>query len=173
MPYKRMKNSLLILSLVSFVLITGCTSAEHFTRNYKSSSVFLHDQEYRGYRLKEGNKTVLQKSLYMTSMPIVPDGIYGYTLLIELEKSAVESKPNIKLPSEFGKAFLHTLNAPSYKNVEDLKGEIKIVSVQEIGIRVWVNLVSTKANWSFEGEDLYKFAPINCFGMTDKCIEKK
>jgi hypothetical protein len=134
--------------------------------------VFLPEQEYRGYRLKEGNKTVLQKSLYKTSMPMVPDGISGYTLLIELEKSVKESKPNIKLPSEYGRAFLHTLNAPSYKNVEDLKGEIKIVNIQENGIRVWINLVSTTANWSYEGENLYRFAPINCFGMTDDCIAK-
>jgi hypothetical protein len=170
MPHTRMKNSLVILSLSALVFLTGCTSTEHLTRNYEYSKVFLSEKEYRGYRVKEGNKTVLQKSLYKTSRPMVPDGISGYTLLIELERPTIEAKRNIKLPSEYGRAFLYTLNAPSYKNAEDLKGEIKIVGVEKIGIRVWIRLFSAKADWSFEGENLYKFAPINCFGMKDDCI---
>lgn len=167
-----MKSLLFILSLVSFALITGCTSTKHITRNYSSSSVVVHKQNYRGYHLKEGNKIVLEKSIYTTTVPMVVDGIWGYTLLIELDQSVLESKNCIELPSELGRAFLHTLNAPSYRNVTDLNGEIKILSVQDIGIKVWISLCSKNANWSFEGENLYKVTPINCFGMNDKCIEK-
>jgi hypothetical protein len=156
---------------IIILLLAGCASTENFTRLYENASVEIQPEEWRGYTVIEGRNLVLEKSYSKSSLPFVVDGISGYKLHVELPGQALAQGDRIIVPTEKSKAYLHTLNAPSYKNITDIEGSIKIIEVTSNGAKLEIDVNSPSKSWSYAGVDFFRYAKHSCIGKVDWACE--
>ena len=159
-----------IIAVALIPLLVACSSTEHHTRAYEAATVRMRADTWRGYEVVAGQKLVLESLHYVSSLPFVVDGISGYSLHIELDAQRIAKGTVIAIPSEKSRAYLHTLNAPSYKNVE-VSGEVQIVELQSTGVSIETNLRSKDVPWTKSGIETYRYARHSCLGKVDWACE--
>lgn len=146
------------------------SSAEHLTRAYESATVRMRIDTWRGYEVAAGQDLVLVSSHYVSSVPIVFDGIAGYSLFIQVDPQRISKGAVVAIPSGGNRAYLHTLNAPLYRNVE-VFGVVRFVDLQSTGVSVEVDLRSKGESWAKSGIESYRYARHSCFGKVDWACE--
>lgn len=151
-------------------ILAACSSTEHLTRAYESATVRMSAETWRGYEVVPGEELVLVTSHYVSSLPFVVDGIAGYSLHIELGPERISKGAAITIPSGKNRAYLHTLKAPSYRNIE-VFGAVRIVEIQNTGVSVEVDLKSNEVPWTKSGIEIYRYARHSCLGKADWACE--
>ena len=155
----------------SFLLVASCASTENFTRLYENASVELQSEEWRGFTVVEGENIVLEKSYSQSSLPFVVDGISGYRLHLEVSREALYRGNSFEIPSENIEAYLHTLYAPSYKNISNVRGKIRVNELTSNGVDLEIDVNSPGSNWSYTGIDFFRYAKLSCIGRVDWACE--
>jgi hypothetical protein len=158
------------VAVVLMPLLVACSSTEHRARAYESATVRMSADTWRGYEVATGQELVLESSHYVSSLPFVVDGISGYSLHIELSPQRISKDTVIAIPSEKSRAYLHTLNAPSYKNVE-VFGAVRIIELQSTGVSIEADLKSKDVPWTKSGIETYRYARHSCLGKVDWACE--
>lgn len=166
-----MRNTRITITYTLVLFLAGCTSTEKFTRLYENASIALQSEEWRGYGIIDGGNLVVETSYFKSTLPYVVDGISGYTLYIELSSTVLSQGKYIKIPSDNIKTYLHTLNAPSYDNVSDVKGSIKVVELKPDGVYLEVDVYSQSKAWSYSGVEFFRYAKHSCLGKVDQACE--
>jgi hypothetical protein len=101
----------------------------------------------------------------------VVDGISGYTLHVELIDKGLIEGGQFKIPSENCRAYLHTLNAPSFSNITDIKGIVKVIMVEPDGAKLEFDVKSSNSSWAYAGVEFFKYAKHSCVGKVDWACE--
>jgi hypothetical protein len=125
---------------------------------YQNAAVRARDRSYEVY---PGQQTILEYC-HERSLPI-PDAASGFCLYLPLRNGSLAAGAAVHFDPEYRPAYLWQLHAPGRSITSNIDVDVKVVSVTNGGVRVFIRgktRSSEASQWRYRGEEFYPFRTI-------------
>lgn len=131
---------------------------EQYARRYNAASGVVGTRQCGRTRLVPGSDVVLE--LHEFNAYPVPDAAEGYWFFLQIAPDLVKEEQELIIPDTGVRPFLSRVLAPACQTTESLGGRLRILSVRDTTLEVWLAVQSQdlNPNWRFEGEVKFESA---------------